>query len=70
MARLLAMVNYCDKIVDPTMGSIVAQVRAQLSHENDVVKMVTELKHSWSHVDWCKFCNHLRSLNIRHYGMV
>jgi hypothetical protein len=25
---------------------------------------------SWSHVDWCKFCIHLRSLNIRHFGMV
>jgi hypothetical protein len=25
---------------------------------------------SWSHVDWCKFCIHLRSLNVRHCGMV
>jgi hypothetical protein len=25
---------------------------------------------SWSHVDWCKFCIHLRSLNVRHFGMV
>jgi hypothetical protein len=24
----------------------------------------------WSHVDWCKFCIHLRSLNVRHSGMV
>jgi hypothetical protein len=24
----------------------------------------------WSHVDWCKFCNHLRNLNVRHFGMV
>jgi hypothetical protein len=23
-----------------------------------------------SHVDWCKFCIHLRSLNVRHFGMV
>jgi Golgi nucleoside diphosphatase len=22
------------------------------------------------HVDWCKFCIHLRSLNVRHFGMV
>jgi hypothetical protein len=22
---------------------------------------------SWSHVDWCKFCIHLRSLNVRHF---
>jgi hypothetical protein len=27
-------------------------------------------KISWSHVDWCKFCIHLRRLNVRHFGMV
>jgi hypothetical protein len=27
-------------------------------------------KISWSHVDWCKFCIHLRSLNVSHFGMV
>jgi hypothetical protein len=27
-------------------------------------------KISWSHIDWCKFCIHLRSLNVRHFGMV
>jgi hypothetical protein len=27
-------------------------------------------KISWSHVDWWKFCIHLRSLNIRHFGIV
>jgi hypothetical protein len=27
-------------------------------------------KISWSHVDWCKFCIHLRSLNVRHFGIV
>jgi hypothetical protein len=27
-------------------------------------------KISWSHVDWCKFCIHLRSLNVCHFGMV
>jgi hypothetical protein len=27
-------------------------------------------KMSWSHVDWCKFYIHLRSLNVRHFGMV
>jgi hypothetical protein len=25
---------------------------------------------SWSHVDWSKFCIHLKSLNVRHFGMV
>jgi hypothetical protein len=27
-------------------------------------------KISWSHLDWCKFCIHLRSLNVRHFGVV
>jgi hypothetical protein len=27
-------------------------------------------KISWYYVDWCKFCIHLRSLNVRHFGMV
>jgi hypothetical protein len=27
-------------------------------------------KISWSHVDWCKFFIYLRSLNVRHFGMV
>jgi hypothetical protein len=27
-------------------------------------------KISWSHVDWRKFCILLRSLNVRHFGMV
>jgi hypothetical protein len=27
-------------------------------------------KISWSNVDWCKFCIHLISLNVRHFGMV
>jgi hypothetical protein len=27
-------------------------------------------KVSWSHVDWCKFRIHLRSLNVHYFGMV
>jgi hypothetical protein len=27
-------------------------------------------KISCYHVDWCKFCIHLRSLKVRHFGMV
>jgi hypothetical protein len=27
-------------------------------------------KISWSHVEWWKFCIHLNSLNVRHFGMV
>jgi hypothetical protein len=25
---------------------------------------------SWSDVAWCKFCTHLRSLNVRHFRMI
>jgi hypothetical protein len=27
-------------------------------------------KISWSHINWCKFCIHLRSLKVRHFVMV
>jgi hypothetical protein len=27
-------------------------------------------KISWSHTDWHKFCIHLRSLNVSHFGML
>jgi len=31
---------------------------------------LSEYKFSWSYVDWWNFCNHLRSFNVRHFGMV
>jgi hypothetical protein len=31
---------------------------------------ISVYKISWSHVDWCKFFIHLRSLNVRHFWMV
>jgi hypothetical protein len=42
----------------------------QLSYENGMVTIVISYNSSWSHVDWCKVCSHLRSLNIRHFGLV
>jgi hypothetical protein len=30
---------------------------------------ISVYKISWSHFDWCKFCIHLRSLNVRHFVM-
>jgi hypothetical protein len=30
----------------------------------------SEYKTSWPYIDWCKFCIHLRSLNISNFGMV
>jgi hypothetical protein len=33
-------------------------------------EVLSVFKISWSHVDWCKFCIHLRSLKVRHFGMV
>jgi hypothetical protein len=42
--------------------------------KNDLIKSCSSFeevyKISWSHVDWCKFCIHLRILNVRHFGMV
>jgi hypothetical protein len=40
-------------------------VRSCLSFED-----LSVYKISWSHVDWCMFCMHLRSLNVRNFGMV
>jgi hypothetical protein len=31
---------------------------------------LSQYKTVWSYVNWCKFCIHLTSLNIRHFGMV
>jgi hypothetical protein len=44
--------------------------------KNDLIKICSSFedlsvyKLSCSHVEWCKFCIHLRSLNVRHFGMV
>jgi hypothetical protein len=34
------------------------------------LKICQFFKFSWYHVEWCKFCIHLRSLNVRHCLMV
>jgi hypothetical protein len=52
------------------MGPIVTQVWVLLPHENGVVIVVTGLKPSCTHVDWCKFCVHLRSLIVRHFWKI
>jgi hypothetical protein len=45
-------------------------------HENGLVEScisfedLSAYKLSWSHVDWCKFCIHLRCLIVRHFWMV
>jgi hypothetical protein len=31
---------------------------------------LSEYKISWSYIDWCKFCIHLKSLNMHHFGMI
>jgi hypothetical protein len=31
---------------------------------------LSEYKISWSCVDWCNFYIHLKSLNVRHFGMI
>jgi hypothetical protein len=52
------------------MRHIVAQVWVQQSYENSVVTMATKLSPSWSRVDWCKLFIHLRSLIVRHFGII
>jgi hypothetical protein len=44
--------------------------------KNDLIKSCSssedlyEYKISWSYANWYKFCIHLKSLNVRHFGMV
>jgi len=47
-----------------------AQVWVQMSHDNSMVSMVTELNVSSSNIDWLKITIHLRSLNVLHFGTV
>jgi hypothetical protein len=37
-----------------------------LTKSCSTIEDISVYKMSWSHVDWCKFCIHLRSLNARH----
>jgi hypothetical protein len=62
--------GYYGSTMGTTMGPDVAQVWIQLSHENSVVTIVTNLNSLRSHVDWCNFCIHVRSLNVHHIGLV
>jgi hypothetical protein len=43
----------------------------KLSHKSCLSsEYLSEYKISWSYIDWLKFCIHLRSLNVRHFGVV
>jgi hypothetical protein len=45
-------------------------------HKNGLIKASSSFEYlsaykiPWAHVDWCKFCTHLRSMNIHHFGMI
>jgi hypothetical protein len=45
-------------------------------HKNGLIKRYSSFedvlvhKMSWSHAVWCKFCMHLKSMNVCHFGMV
>jgi hypothetical protein len=47
-----------------------------VSRKNGLIKSCSysedlpEYTLAWSHVDWCKLSIHLKSLNVRHFGMV
>jgi hypothetical protein len=44
-------------------------------HKNGFIKSCSSSEHlteysiSWFFVDWCNFCIHLKSQNVRHFGM-
>jgi hypothetical protein len=48
---------------------ILTDDQVKLSHNNDLVAMVTIFNPSRSHVDWREFCIQLRSVNVN-FGMV
>jgi hypothetical protein len=52
------------------MEPAVVHVWFKLSHKNGVVTLLTGVNSSRSHVDWCKFRIHLRSLNVGRFGTV
>jgi hypothetical protein len=54
----------------PTTGPTFAQVWVQLSYEDGVVTMVTNLNFSCGMLTDASFAYHLRSLNIRHFRAV
>jgi hypothetical protein len=69
----LTMVKLVSMVALHTVATVelfVAQAWVQLSHDNDVVPMITKLNPLWSHLDCCKFCIHLSSLNVCHFRMV
>jgi hypothetical protein len=45
-------------------------------HKNDQtlswssIEYLSAYKTSWFHIRWCKFCVHLRSLSVLHFGVV
>jgi len=54
----------------PTTGPTFAQVWVQLSYEDGVVTMVTNLNFSCGMLTDASFAYHLRSLRIRHFRVV
>jgi hypothetical protein len=52
----------------PSLKPTVTKGWVQLSKEERIVTMDTK-NSSWSDIDWCKLCIHLRSLGVRHFGI-
>jgi hypothetical protein len=69
-------VQYLHKINYEFQHSNNQHVHIFFCDKNGIIKRsstfegLSAYKISWSYVDWYKFCFHLRSLNVRHFGMV
>jgi hypothetical protein len=53
-----------------TMVGLEQSVLAGVWSQSSSFEELTAYKISWFHVDWRKFCIHLRSLNVHHFGTV
>jgi hypothetical protein len=59
-----------------TSVNIYLTTRQHIPEDSEPIKICSssedpsEYKLSWSYVDWCKFFIHLRSSNVRHFGLV
>jgi hypothetical protein len=63
----ITKVNVNFKIQPPTMFVFLFSRKSGLFNSCSSPEDLSEHNISWSCVDWCKFCIHLRSLNVRHF---
>jgi hypothetical protein len=54
----------------PSMYELLVYHKNGLNKSCSPFEDLSACKTLWSHIQWCKFCIHLRSLNVCHFGMV